>query len=305
MSPLKRIIITDKKHGLPFSKGLLAKSITAAGISPKLAYHIAELVENHLRKQGLLTVTSAQLKQVILEILVTHAGDEKTEKYKKWQVLGALDKPLIILIGGTTGVGKSTIASEMAHRLAINRIVSSDSVREVMRAVFSKEISPTLHESSFSAWRAIRTPVDEKVDPVIVGFMEQVAVVSVGIEAIIQRAINENIHMMIEGIHVVPGFLDLKIFKDAFVVPLIVAVEDEKSHKGHFYVRGVQTHQQRPFEKYVENFDTIRKIGFYIEELARKHKAAIIESYNLDSTISTAMEEVYKQVQSLMSPINN
>ena len=274
-------------------------------MSPKLAYHIGELVENHLRKKDLLTVTSTQLKQIILDILLANAGEEKTEKYKKWQVLGALDKPLIILVGGTTGVGKSTIASEMAHRLAINRIVSSDSVREVMRAVFSKEISPTLHESSFSAWKAIRTPVDEKVDPIIAGFMEQVAVVSVGIEAIIQRAINENLHMVVEGIHVVPGFLDLKLFKDAFVVPLIVAVEDEKAHKGHFYVRGVQTHEQRPFEKYVENFDTIRKIGFYIEVLARKHKVSMIESYNLDSTISTAMDEVYNQVQSLMSPINN
>jgi len=173
-----------------------------------------------------------------------------------------------------------------------------------MRAVFSKDISPTLHESSFGAWKAIRTPVDEKVDPIIAGFMEQVAVVSVGIEAIIQRAINENLHMLVEGIHVVPGFLDLNLFKGAFVVPLIIGVEDEKAHKGHFYVRGVQTHKQRPFGKYVENFDTIRKIGFYIGELAKKHSVSMVESYNLDSTISTVIDEIYKQVQPLMSPMN-
>ncbi len=301
MSSLKRIIITDKKHGLPFSKGLLAKSITAAGISPKQAFHIAEQVEMHLRKENLLTVTSTQLRQIILQILEQHAGNEKTEKYKKWQVLGALDKPLIVLIGGTTGVGKSTIASETAHRLGINRIVSTDSVREVMRAVFSREIAPALHESSFTAWKAIRTPIDEKIDPVIAGFMEQIAVVSVGIEAIIQRAINENLHMVVEGIHVVPGFLNLSLFANAFVVPLIVSVDDEKVHKSHFYVRGVQTHEQRPFEKYVSNFNVIRKIGYYIEGLAKKHHVPMIQSYSLDSVILRVLDEVYDKVQDIIN----
>lgn len=301
MTPLKRIIITDKKHGLPFSKGLLAKSFMAAGISPKQAYHIAELVETRLRKKNLLTVTSTQLRQIILEILLANAGPEKTEKYKKWQALGALDRPLIVLIGGTTGVGKSTIASETAHRLAINRIVSTDAVREVMRAVFSQDIAPALHESSFSAWKTIRMPIDEKIDPVIAGFMEQTAVVSVGLEAIIQRAINENLHMVIEGIHIVPGFMNLNLFSHAFVIPLIIDAEDENVHRSHFYVRGVQTHEQRPFEKYVENFDTIRKIGFYILGLAKKHQVSVIQSYSLDTTISNVLDEIYNQVHALVN----
>lgn len=297
MTPLKRIIITDKRHSLPFSKGLLAKSMTAAGISPKQAYHIAELVEAHLRKNDKLTVTSKVLKKVILQNITASAGEEKTEKYKNWQALGALDKPLIILIGGATGVGKSTIASEIAHRLGINRLTSTDSIREVMRVIFSTDIAPALQESSFNASKAIRTPVDERMDPAIAGFMEQTAVVSVGVEAIIQRAINENLHMVIEGIHIVPGFLDLKLFKDAFVVPLIVAVEDEKVHKSHFYMRGVQTHQQRPFEKYVSNFEAIRKIGFYIESLAQKHKVSVIQSYSLDNTIPFIVDDIYRQIK--------
>lgn len=301
MSPLRRIIITDKKHGLPFSKGLLAKSITAAGISPKQAFHIAEQVENHLRKRQLLTVTSAQLRKIVLQILNAHAGLEKTEKYIKWQTLGQIDKPLIILVGGTTGVGKSTIASETAHRLGINRIVSTDSVREVMRAVFSKEVAPALHESSFGAWKAIRTPIDEKIDPIIAGFMEQTAVVSVGIESIIRRAINENLHMVLEGIHIVPGFLDLSLFENAFVIPLIVTVDDEKVHKSHFYVRSIQTHEQRPHKKYLENFVTIRKIGYYIEGLANKHNVSMIQSYSLDSVILSVLDEIYDKVQSIIA----
>jgi len=36
-----------------------------------------------------------------------------------------------VLIGGTTGTGKSTVASEVAHRLGITRVTSTDFIREV------------------------------------------------------------------------------------------------------------------------------------------------------------------------------
>ena len=63
--------------------------------------------------------------------------------------------PLVILIGGATGVGKSTIATQLAHRLGIVRVVATDAaIREVMRAMLSAELMPALHVSSFQADRA-------------------------------------------------------------------------------------------------------------------------------------------------------
>ncbi|RJQ30916.1 MAG: 2-phosphoglycerate kinase [Actinobacteria bacterium] len=292
----KKIIITDKKYGFPYSKGLLATSITVTGLSPKKAYHVAELVENHLRRNEKFTVSSEELKSITADILTMESSTEVTDKYIKWQSLGKLDKPLILLVGGTTGVGKSTIATEVAHRLGITRIVSTDAIREVMRAVFSKDLTPPLYESSFTAYKALRTPLPQKVDPVIIGFMEQIATVSVGIRAVIERAINENLDMVLEGIHLVPGFLDFNIFENAFVIPIIISVEDEHLHRSHFYVRGIETRHLRPFAKYKENFDTIRKIGYYIEELAQKNQIPIIQSYNLDAAVSNVLEEIYNQI---------
>ena len=48
-----------------------------------------------------------------------------------------LDVPVVILIGGATGVGKSTIATQLAARLGIVRVVATDAIREVMRAMLS------------------------------------------------------------------------------------------------------------------------------------------------------------------------
>ena len=56
--------------------------------------------------------------------------------------LHELDLPIILLVGGATGTGKSTVATEVAYRLGITRVTSTDFVRQTMRAFFSREFMP-------------------------------------------------------------------------------------------------------------------------------------------------------------------
>lgn len=292
----KPVIITGKKHGLPYSKGLMAASIMAAGLSPGKAYRIAKQIEDYLKERGIYSLTVTELKEITVEILREKVGQESAHNYLQWQALGKLEKPLIILIGGTTGVGKSTIATELAHRLGIVRIVSTDAIREVMRSLFSKELMPALYNSSFNAWEFLRLPLPKSVDPVVLGFREQAQAVMVGIEAIVERAINEGTHLVIEGAHVIPGFLDARYFRKAFVVPLIIVVNDAEQHRGHFYIREVESESYRPFQRYLANFENIRKIQDYVKNLAKAHGVPIFSSYNLDTTVSRIMEHVMSTI---------
>ena len=293
----KNIVISDEKHGLPYSKGLTASTIMATGLAPAKAYRVAKLVENYFRDKKIFSISIEQLRKVTLKVIKDTAGKEYAEKYLHWQTLRKLDKPLIILIGGATGVGKSTIATEIAHRLGITRIVSTDAIREVMRAVFSKELMPALYNSTFSAWKELWMPLSADTDPVIIGFREQTAAVSVGIKAVINRSINEGLNVVIEGAHVVPGFISSPdAFKDAFVVPLVIAIEDENLHRSHFYIRELETEGLRPFEKYRANFEAIRKIGKYVDNLAQEKEIPIILSGNLDVAVSNVLKEISKTV---------
>jgi energy-coupling factor transporter ATP-binding protein EcfA2 len=56
---------------------------------------------------------------------------------------------LIILLAGTSGTGKSTLASLLAERLKITTVLSTDSVRHALRGQFSKEEYPHLHVSTY------------------------------------------------------------------------------------------------------------------------------------------------------------
>ena len=64
--------------------------------------------------------------------------DDESERSDRL-LLGDSGLPVIVLIGGTTGTGKSTVASEVAYRLGITRVTSTDFIRETMRAFLSYE----------------------------------------------------------------------------------------------------------------------------------------------------------------------
>lgn len=292
MPESKTIIISDKRHGLPFSKGLLAQSFTAIGVGPGKAYTIASAIQNDLRERDETSISMQRLRALATEYLDRMAGDQYAGRYRKLYELSKLDKPLIVLVGGTTGVGKSTIATEVAHRLGITRIVSTDSIREVMRGIFTRDLMPAIYESAFNAWRGLRVPVPQGANPVIVGFREQTAVVTTGIKALIDRSVLEGDSLVLEGIHLVPGYIEPRQFKNARVVQLVITVDDEDSHRSHFYIREVQTDGTRPFERYRANFGSIRLLGHYIEDLAREHGTPVIASHQLDLTVADVIEHI-------------
>jgi 2-phosphoglycerate kinase len=286
----KQIVVSDRA-GLPYSKGLMASSIMATGLTPYLAYEVAERIEEQLLEEHRSEVTREELRELATSVLSSVVGPRYADMYRKWQSVKGLDLPLIVLIGGTTGVGKSTIATQLAARLGITRIISTDAVREVMRSVFSEHIMPTLHVSSFNADRVVRGPVPRSADAVIVGFEDQVRAVSVGLEALIERSVLEGTDLIVEGAHLVPGFVGGAWEEKAVVVPLVIVVEDEEVHRSHFALRA-QDSAQRNVDRYLTSFQNIRKVQRYIRSLAAQRGTPVIPSYSLDTTLTTVVDHI-------------
>jgi 2-phosphoglycerate kinase len=300
----RHIVISDEEHALPYSKGLMASSIMATGLSPARAFHVAECIEDRLHTRDSDTITRAELAELAEATLVEEVGARYAESFAKWQVVNRLDKPLIILIGGATGVGKSTIATQLAGRLGITRIIPTDAIREVMRAMFSEELMPTLHTSSFDAVHLVRHPIPRSADPVIIGFREQVSVITPGIQALIRRAMVEGTDLIVEGAHVVPGFINHTDFPDAVVVPLVITADDAEVHRAHFMLRAHET-RSRPSDRYLDFFDSIRKIQRYVKSLALERGVPLVPSYNLDSTLSHAIELVVSRAMEALPDKKN
>jgi 2-phosphoglycerate kinase len=303
----QHIIVSDRA-GLPFSKGLMASSLMATGLQPFRAYEVAERIEERLLQGERYEITRKELVDLTSETVLDMVGQRYADTYRNWQAVEELDLPFIILIGGATGTGKSTVATQLAARLGITRIISTDAIREVMRSMFSERIMPTLHVSSFEASEALRGPIARGADPVIVGFEQQVRAVSVAVEALIERSVLEGTDVIIEGAHLVPGFVDSPEWSPpwedkAVVVHIVISIDDEDVHRSHFFLREMDG-GQRYVERYLSHFDAIRKIQKYVRTAAEQRRVPVISSYSLDATLTSVIDHVVEQAVNRIEPVS-
>ena len=277
----------------PFSKGVLARSLRISNLGSDQAYEIATDIENKLIEQNTDKISVNDLSNFISDHLYG-IDPNISYKFKKWRSVRKSDEPLIILIGGASGVGTSSMAFELANRLGLKNIISTDMIREVMRKIVSKELNPVIHKSSFDAYESIRTPAI-RVDTVIEGFISHVDVVNVGVEAIIERSIKEGISTIIEGVHIVPGFIREDLINQSNAIIFTLTIDDEEMHKQRFYTRCRQPWVKRSLNHYMENFATIRKTQDFLVTQAKIHNTPIINNADFKNTIDLMVNEIIKQ----------
>ncbi len=165
-------------------------------------------------------------------------------------------------------------------------------IREVMRKIVSKELSPVIHQSSFIAHEALRVAPPPEFDYVLAGFKDHVGTVSVGVEAVIERALTEGISIIIEGVHIVPGFIRKDLMEKDNVLMFVLSLEDEEMHKSRLYSRCSDGWAHRSLQKYLDNFDAIRKIQMYIKDQGNKEGVPVIENIDRITTIDFIINSI-------------
>jgi 2-phosphoglycerate kinase len=300
--------VRERRHTLPlplgdevpFSKGLMARALVVTGLDPERAYLIARRVDRDLVERGAVSLDLDRLGDLASELIGEEEAARTVRRLRRLDAMQRMDEPLLLLVGGATGTGKSTIATEAAHRLGITRVTSTDFIRQTMRTFFSKEFMPSVHYSSFEARLALtRAEEEESGDAAILGFLDQTRNVLVGVDAALERAATERWSMVLEGVHLVPGMVGSD-YPSAFVVQCVVAIDDENLHRSHFWVRDQATEGLRPLEKYLDSLPQIREIQDYIVERARRHDVPVIQNDSLDRAIGDVLDLVLRRADQLV-----
>jgi 2-phosphoglycerate kinase len=275
--PLPPLLEVGGEHGLPYSRGLMARALMAVGVAADRAYGLARRLGDDLASRGSDVIELDRLEQLAVERLGEIEGREAVRQLRRYQELRELDLPVLILVGGATGTGKSTVATEIAYRLGITRVTSTDFIRQTMRAFFSPEFVPAIHHSSFEG------------EPLIPRFEEQARNVLVGVRAAVDRALHEGWSLVLEGVHLVPGLVPLDL-EGAIVSSCILQISDETAHAQHFFTREAGT--QRPMAKYLDRFDAIRELQDHLVERANATGTPVVENENAERATRAVAELV-------------
>jgi 2-phosphoglycerate kinase len=276
----------------------MARALIAAGVSAVRAYELASRIDRELSETRRDSIELERCREVAQEVLGDDAGGAAIDRLLRFRDLQELELPIILLVGGATGTGKSTVATDAAHRLGITRVTSTDFVRQTMRAFFSVDFMPSIHYSSFEADQALRVPEDAE-DPVVSGFLEQTRNIAVGVQASIDRALEEGWSMVLEGVHLVPGLVPQRPVQGALVVQCVLTIDDEDAHASHFWVRDVSSDGVRPVRKYLDRLSDIRRVQELIVRRAERAGVPVIENTNVETSIRTVMDLVLEGASQL------
>jgi len=119
------------------------------------------------------------------------------------------EKNPIILIGGISGSGKTTMGNILLNSLGLDHSIGTGWVREIMTTYLKKEDYPELFTHSFRPITSI-TPFEN--------FCRGTKSLLPAVKACIKRARREGTSLIIEGVYLMPGIIDGSFYDFFFLL---------------------------------------------------------------------------------------
>ncbi len=273
----------------PFSPTTLARTFRLAGMPLDRALDAAAAVERTLTSPGEVpTRPTAHGDEVDVEnlieiasLLLAESGEYETMRRLRvrWWIRRR-HQPFVLAVGGTSGVGKSTVSQAAAAALGIDTVLSTDMVRAILRVTMHPELIPALSESSFSAQRMFRSNLAG--NSLLAAFEQQASIVASASLGLIRRSLKEGQQVVINGVHVVPGLVAIP--EDWSVFGYVLTIGDPAEHERRFRQR-FDTFN-RDADHALARMAAIRELDEYIVAHSRAAGAQVIESTTFEETVS-------------------
>ncbi|KZV25515.1 hypothetical protein F511_07225 [Dorcoceras hygrometricum] len=239
---------------------------------------------------------------------------------------------MTVLLCGTSGCGKSTLSALLGSRLGITTVISTDSIRHMMRSFVDEEQNPLLWASTYHA--------GEHLDPVAVaeatskrkakksagvsatsttnasrnstsegnsnssdlisskqmaieGFKAQSEMVIDSLDRLITSWEDRKESVVVEGVHLSLNFVMGLMKKHPSIIPFMIYISNKDKHLERFAVRAKYMTLDPAKNKYVKYIRNIRRIQEYHCNRADKHLVPKINNTNVDRTVAAIHATVF------------
>ena len=106
----------------PFSREQHRRHLESSGLTYEASSTVTTKIYDHIMKKGIEEISSRYLGRLTYAYLRRSLGREAARRFLVLVDFFRSHRPLVLLIGGAPGTGKSAVAMEIAHRLQIGRL---------------------------------------------------------------------------------------------------------------------------------------------------------------------------------------
>lgn len=181
--------------------------------------------------------------------------------------MGNHAEPLVILIGGVPGTGKTTVASRVAGDRRVKHVFGGDLLREFLRGVIPRDKLPVLFESVYNCWKLVSS--ERSPEAIVEGFKLQSEIMNGGVASMVKRSLSDGESLILEYIHLVPEQLRDVLARES-VFPFLLYAADEGNHRRNLLAREADTHTRSHGQRLVEALPVYRIIQDYLKTQAER-----------------------------------
>ncbi|MGY5881281.1 MAG: hypothetical protein RTV31_13590 [Candidatus Thorarchaeota archaeon] len=278
-----RIRIQDQE--IPFPLNTLRGRLLLCGLSEfATAQILADLKDTHpAAEEKLLTYVSNELESISSKISKNFRLLNIYEELR-----GTSDKipPFILALEGASATGKSMLAIDFVRYLSSTRFISTDTIRQVLRGIYTKEDHPELYCHTYQA-HIRRQTGDPNLDFILRGYLAQCEVIGPPVVEMVKRIYSEGASAIIEGVHLEPG----SISQIGIGILEILINPSEDTHRSMFITKhaaGKLRTVSKDSSTREEEYISTRKIQEYMVTKAKEAKIAVVDLHSYD----TARKEI-------------
>lgn len=295
-----RVRIQDQEIPFPLItlKGRLRLSgLTDADISIILTDIMKYYSSNKIPTEGALTeFVEDILKSYSRQVLKNF---ETLNVYEQLRCVSDEIPPIILALEGASSTGKSMLAIDLVHDLASTRFISTDTVRQILRGIYTKKDHPELYCHTYQAFNHKQSG-SSSLDSVVRGYIAQCELISPPLIEMILRIHEEGATALVEGVHLEPGSIN-HLSKGTLE---ILVNPNEETHKAMFTSKHVAGKLQSVSKDLItreEEFQSTRKIQNYLIVEAKKHNLSIVDLESYEDARSEISKRIIDKIEQITS----
>uniref|UniRef100_J3N0D6 Uncharacterized protein n=2 Tax=Oryza brachyantha TaxID=4533 RepID=J3N0D6_ORYBR len=255
------------------------------------------------------------------------APDQRADLHRACRIRERKES-VTILLCGTSGCGKSTLSTLLGSRLGITTVVSTDSIRHMMRSFVEEKQNPLLWASTYHAGecldpvavaeakarrkakkgsssssidydktRALNDKADGKPigkkQMAIEGYKAQSEMVIDSLDRLITAWEDRKESVVVEGVHLSLNFVMGLMRKHPSIIPFMIYISDEGKHTERFAIRAKYMTLDPTKNKYVKYISNIRTIQEYLCSRADKYLVPKVNNTNVDRSVASIHATVF------------
>ncbi len=214
---------------------------------------------------------------------------DNIKKYNRLWKEGRFTIPVVILIGGAAGTGKSTLASKLVEEISNVNLMGTPIIRTLLKLFVTHSKNPYLYKHTFDLYPGNRKNL-KSVKLLEKYYNQQSEPIMEVTEQFLNFLSSEKQNYIIEGSNILPK--QYSNHRDIILIEIYMEVSDEKIHRKMF---SGPTHNREISDN---RFENLRLLHDYVIKQAKKMKKKTIDhDYNYLEVLEYIDKEIGKYLK--------